>query len=228
MTAQLLARRTSAAGELQRRSGRGDAVRIVDSLADGLKLLAEELFLRIDRDVEDRFGMDSMMMPPKGAAEGQALRAKSLIDIYSVVTAAAEATDRQYVKDEDGWLAPWLLALRLEDSRQPAIQDQVQAYRALGDEERRRAFVSTLERRLPHATRAPLVLYRLYPLAVRVVVAVAFGDHLRAGELRNQQTSLLPVIADCHDCHGRPLDNGDGCHTCGNPLWNFEWLCAAD
>ena len=75
---------------------------------------------------------------------------------------------------------------------------------------------------------APLVIYRLLPLGVRIIVAVAFGDHLRAGETRNEQTALLPVIADCHECHGRPLDNGERCHRCSNPLWGFDWLTAAD
>jgi hypothetical protein len=229
MTAQLLARREGAAAELQRRTGRGDAARIVDSLADGLKLLAEEFFVRIDRDVEDRFAMDSMLISPTGAAEVRAaLRVKSLIDVFSIVVGSEEAVDRRYVDDQQRWLEPWLLSLRLEDARLPAVGEQVQAYRSMPVDERRRAFASGVERQLPRATRAPLVLYRLYPLAVRMVVAIAFGDHLRAGELRNEQTLLLPEIADCHDCHGRPLDNGERCATCGNPLWSFDWLNAAD
>ena len=81
-----------------------------------------------------------------------------------------------------------------------------------------------LLKELPRARHIRLVLFRLYPLAVRIVTDVAFGDHFRANELRNQQLALLPAIADCHECHGKTLDNGEKCRTCGNPVWLYEWL----
>ena len=69
--------------------------------------------------------------------------------------------------------------------------------------------------------RGPLGPYRL-------AVAVAFNDPLRAAELRSEQVNLLPAIEDCLHCHGRPLETGDVCSECGNPLWNLDWLLSAD
>ena len=40
----------------------------------------------------------------------------------------------------------------------------------------RLALETALERVLPQASHVPLVLYRLYPLAIEIVTAVAFGD----------------------------------------------------
>jgi len=85
-------------------------------------------------------------------------------------------------------------------------------------------FVSVLQRAIPESARAPLVLFRLYPRAVRILAAVAFGDPLRAQELRAEQIGFLPAISDCHECHGRVMDNEDICRCCGNPLWNFAFL----
>jgi hypothetical protein len=89
-------------------------------------------------------------------------------------------------------------------------------------------FSSALERALPEARKAPLVIYRLYPRAVRIATAIAFGDALRAQEIRSEQISFLPIIADCHHCHGAPLENGESCVDCGNPLWKIKWLNTTD
>ena len=96
----------------------------------------------------------------------------------------------------------------------------------MDEDELRLGFSRNLENVFPEARLAPLILYRLFPLSVRIVTAVAFGHHLDAAELRNRQAFWLPAITDCHDCHGRPLDNGDECVVCGNPLWTYQWLCA--
>jgi dTDP-4-amino-4,6-dideoxygalactose transaminase len=103
-----------------------------------------------------------------------------------------------------------------------------QAYDHLTDGERRRMFASHVEQALPEATSAPLVVYRLYPRAVRIATALAFGDRLRASDIRNEQIAYLPVIADCHECHGVTLDNGEVCKQCGNPLWKLNWMNATD
>ena len=81
-----------------------------------------------------------------------------------------------------------------------------------------------MEETLREARHAPLVLYQLFPLAVRAVAALAFGDHLRGGEIRNKQASLLPAITYCRNCHGRLMEVDETCRECGNPLWTIRWL----
>lgn len=205
------------------------AADVVASLCDGLDLLADLLFTRIDRDVEQNFSLDSMLMPASTSGEVKASsRVRRQIDIYSAVVAAEEATRAGYIEADAETIIRWFAMLRLSEQDDPTVRRRVEKYRALESQEQPRQFASTLERRMPHATNAPLVVYRLYPLAVGIVVAVAFGDHLRAGELRNRQAALLPVISDCNVCHGRPLDNGEACPACGNPLWLYDWLCDVD
>jgi hypothetical protein len=103
---------------------------------------------------------------------------------------------------------------------------RIRHYLAMSDDELRLSFSRNLETVFPEARLAPLILYRLFPLSVRIVAAIAFGNHLDAAELRNRQTLWLAAIGDCHECHGRPLDNGDQCAVCGNPIWSYHWLCA--
>jgi len=233
MTTPYLQRRSAASSELRRHRGEINSEAAVESLCSGLDLLNELLFNRIDRDVEQNFDMDSMMMPPSARGELKAsARVRTLIDVYSAVVAAEEIVDRRYTSegDQEGadWVFAWVLRLRLEHPDDPSIANRVARYRELPPDERRLQFASSLERRMPHAMQAPLVTYRLYPLGVRIVAATAFGDHARAEELRNQQTALLPVISDCHECHGRPLENGRRCGKCSNPLWSYDWLTTAD
>jgi len=72
------------------------------------------------------------------------------------------------------------------------------------------------------------VLFRLVPLAVQIVTALAFGDRDAASQLRKQQRTILPAIADCHECRGKVLPCDRQCPTCGNPLWKYQWLVAVD
>lgn len=227
MTTTLL-QRTAAVATLQERCPHLEAERVVVSLSDGLKLLGDLFFARVGHDVEEQGNLDSMLMPAGAASEMRtALRVHTLIDVYSCVEATHEAQS-EVISNSDSWFEPWLLGLRLPANELNAISEYRDLF-AVGDEEhRRRAFASALERRMPQATRAPLVVYRLYPLAVRVAVAVALGDHWRARQIRSEQIQVLPFIADCHHCHGQPLDNGETCAHCGNPLWKHEWLSAAD
>lgn len=71
-------------------------------------------------------------------------------------------------------------------------------------------------------------MFRLFPLAVGIITAIAFGDLDTAKELRKHQVSLLPAIADCNRCRGRVLANEEICPVCSNPLWGYNWLTAAD
>ncbi len=125
-------------------------------------------------------------------------------------------------------LADWLLQLRLGNEIPPAVLHRLEGYCKRTSDEQRLMFASIIERTVPEALKVPLVIYRLYPQAVRIVLAISFGDTLRAAELRNSQIALLPAIDDCHDCHGRPLPSGESCPACGNPLWKINWLSAAD
>ena len=228
MAGTQLERRSAAVGALSERRADLDANNTVVSLCDGLDLIVDLFFSRIDRDVELNFGMDSMVMPPSTAGEVKASRrARTLIEVYSHVVAGEEAKDQQYINDA-AWFENWLTGLRCDAPLDDSMRQRADRYRNMQPAERRLKFASSLERRLPQATHAPLVLYRLFPLAVRMAVAIAFGDNLRAGELRNKQTGFLPIIADCHECHGHPLDNGDRCSTCGSPIWSYDWLTAAD
>jgi hypothetical protein len=226
MSMHLAAQRTAAVAKFHERCPHLDAEHVVASLSDGLKLLTDLFYARVGHDVEEQGGLDSMFMPAGAAAELRtALRVHALIDVYTCVEAATEATG-QAVSNADGWLERCLLQLRAGDAE--TTREYFDLFAHEDEEHRRRAFASSLERRMPQATAAPLVLYRLYPLAARLTMAVALGDHWRARELRTAQIKLLPFIADCHDCHGQPLDNGESCQHCGNPLWKHEWLTAAD
>jgi hypothetical protein len=228
MTTQLAEQRTAALAAFHQHCPQLNAERFVASLTDGLKLLSDLFFERVGHDVEEHGSLDSMLMPAGVSAELRtALRVHTLIDVYSCVEAAA-AAPKQIAGEGDDWFELWLLQLRLPTADSESLREYRALFEHRDEEHRRRAFASTLERRMPQATRAPLVLYRLYPLAVRVALAVALGDHWSARQLRDEQIKILPFIADCHHCHGHPLDNGETCVHCGNPLWKHQWLSAAD
>ena len=73
---------------------------------------------------------------------------------------------------------------------------------------------------------------RIFAASVRAAQGRAFQDslgHICAaqvdiGQIRAEQIRFLPAIGDCHECHGRVLDNEEICRCCGNPVWNFTWL----
>lgn len=201
---------------------RFDGEQIVASLNHGLTTLRNLLYQRIHEDVEHHLGPDSMLMPL--SVLDCEKRAKVEIEVFAVIEASLEAHGRKYVGDRD-WFSGWLAQLRLGDYGLDAqIAKRFDRYKAGNVNDRRLLFSSLLESAVPEATRAPLVLYRLFPLAAGIVTSVAFNDSLNATELRNKQAAWLPGITDCNDCHGRPLDNGERCGTCGNPVWNFRWL----
>ena len=106
------------------------------------------------------------------------------------------------------------------------LEQRVANYVSRSSDQRRRTFISALERVFPEANHAPLVLYKLLPLAVAICTSVAFGDSATAQAARDEQKQLLPVISDCSRCRGRLLENGEKCAHCGNPLWTFAWLTA--
>jgi hypothetical protein len=204
---ECLARREAAAVELQEQEPDLSAEQVTHSLVYGLNTLRNLLFQRIHEDVEANYGHDSMLLPI--SVEASERVAKCEIETYQIAVTALTIQERGFLRSDVKWFVKWLAELRL-----------------MSEDAQRLDFSRHLETVFPEASRAPLILYRLFPLSIRIVSAVAFGHHLEAAELRNRQTFWLPAIGDCHDCHGRPLDNGEQCPVCGNPIWTYHWLCA--
>ncbi len=219
-------RRETAGGELNQHLRRDDGYRVASSLSDGLTTLRTLFFTRIHEDVEAKIGTDSMLMPVSPIKSERAAHAE--IELFYIAESICHATARNYVADRD-WFASWLCRMRLgENCDLPQVKRRMTRYLDEDADARRLTFSAYLERTYPEARRAPLVLYRLIPLAVGIVTAVAFGHPLDANELRNQQAFWLPSIHDCHECYGAVLDNAEKCRTCGNPIWMYRWLTAAD
>jgi hypothetical protein len=221
-----LAQRTAAAAELREYLVELSAEQVTHSLTYGLNTLRNLLFQRIHLDVEANFGLDSMLMP--ASVEESERLAKAEIDAYQIAITTLAVRDGKYASCEPQWFVKWLGELRLgADLKDSKWRRRIRHYAgATSEDEQRLLFSRSLETVFPEARRAPLILFRLFPLSVRIVAAIAFGHHLDAAELRNKQTLWLSAIADCHDCHGRALDNGEQCAVCGNPVWKYHWLCA--
>ena len=156
--------------------------------------------------------------------EAQTLAARVEIEVYSTIVDDEEVRQGRYLKRPDDWFLDWLFQLRLPSDYRSLFERRVEFYRSPSAEDRRLKFLSVLQRAVPESTRTPLVLFRLFPRAVRIAAAVAFGDPLRAQELRAEQCSFLPAVGDCVECHGRVLENDEICRACGNPVWEFGWL----
>lgn len=226
VTEERCRRRDAASDSLAAISHRADSAQIVVRLDDGLSLLRNRLYTRLQADVARNFGKDSMLAPlseplteqqAKGEIEAF-LVAEVLDELASAGVLPRVAQDRQ-----------WLLDLRLADRQdRAALETRVDDYFRLVTRSRQLEFSDRLERLVREARLAPLVLYQLFPLAVRAIAALAFGDHLRAGELRNRQATLLPAITDCRRCHGRLMEVDETCRECGNPLWTIRWMTQAD
>ncbi len=217
-------RRGSAAATFGIHENRGDALRVINSLCDGLDLLRESFYARVHLDVENIIGADSMMIPLSAIHTEEVTLTE--IDAYLVSETVAEIRTAKYVADDE-WFCRWLRDLRLTGapSDRP-IDERLTTYLSKQPDDRRRTFSLTLERTFPEARRSPLIVYRLLPLAATIVASLAFGDIPRAEAARRRQTSWLPHISDCHECHGRLMENGEKCPQCGNPFWNFDWLTA--
>ena len=223
---QQLHRRASAAIELQGHCPDLDSQRIVDSLSAGLTHLRDLLMVRGRDDVERKYGTDSMHGTSLASMERKSRHAKIEIEAYSCIVIDDEVAQSEYINDRGEWFLDWIFRLRLGEGSRSIMEERAGYYQSQTIEERRQKFVSVLQRSMPETVRAPLVLFRLFPRSVRILAGVAFGDPLRAQELRAEQASLLPAIAECHECHGRVLDNDEICRCCSNPVWNFAWLQA--
>lgn len=203
------------------------AASVVDSLASGLTLLRDLLTTRLHEDVEVQFGFDSMVAPlSPSLGIKQIQRASAEIDSYATVVVDDEVSRGEYIDVSGAWFLDWLIQLPLGDDWQLARSELADPYRGLSDNARRLRFASNLRQAVPESVKAPPVLFLLFPLAVRIVAAAAFGDAQRTQTVRAEQIALLPAIGDCPDCYGRVLGNGERCTSCGNPLWTFDCLRA--
>jgi hypothetical protein len=219
-------RRTAFSEEFQRHENRKDGLQMVTSLDAGLLVLRDLLYGRLHYDVEQIVGTDSMLIPLSEAKTQRATKVQ--IEIYQVVESAWAVQERQYVSSTD-WYLDWLTRFRLgEMAAKEKIRSEIATYRGMNPRGRQLAFTDVLMRVLPESRKAPMVLFQLVPLAIQIATALAFGDDPAAAELRRQQRSILPSIADCPACHGAVLNNADLCDTCSNPLWTYKWLTVAD
>jgi hypothetical protein len=215
------------AEEFDRRTGRTDGLRVASGLTAGLTLLRRLLYLRLHEDVERIVGRDSMLMPV--SEKKVEVATKIEIELYQIAESAAAARESGYLPAADDWFRDWLVRLRLGQSPvEPRVQERVADYLAKTPDARRLAFSTVLARTLAESRRAPLVLFHLFPLSVRIATALAFGDAQAASEARSEQVVLLPAIGDCRQCRGRVLEGGEQCPGCGNPLWKSECLTATD
>ena len=219
-------RRAAAADALATLSRRPDPLQIVARLDDGLSLLRNLLYTRLQTDVQRFFGKDSMTMPLSESLTEHQVKGET--EAYLVAEVWDELASAG-ILPPPGHHHQWLLELRLADRQDRAAQEaRAGQYFQLAGRDRQLEFSDRLEKLLREARLVPLVLYQLFPLAARAACALAFGDHLRGGEIRNRQASLLPAITYCRNCHGRLLEVDESCRECGNPVWTIRWMTQAD
>ncbi len=213
--------------DFNRRGNREDGAQVVASLDASLSVVRDLMYERMHADVERVLGKDSMLIPLSELETQQ--QAETAIELFQIAESACIVRDAGYVGAGAQWYANWLAQMRLgQGAVEPDNARQLAAYLAMTDNDRRLAFSDVLFKVLPESRQAPLVLFRLAPLAARIATADAFGDRKRATKIRKMQKTLLPGISDCRECHGDILDGGEVCEVCGNPLWSFEWLTTTD
>jgi hypothetical protein len=219
-------RRGAAVEKLSVLSRRPDAPQIVARLDDGLALLRNLLYTRLQADVERDFGRDSMLMPLSHAVTEH--NVKGEIEAFmaaEVMEELVESAGLPLPAENQQWLSELRLASRQD---RPALEALADHYLLLGARDRQLEFSDMLEELIREARLVPLVLYQLFPLAVRGIAALALGNHLRGAEIRGRQASLLPAITYCRRCHGGLLEVDETCRECGNPVWTIRWMTQAD
>jgi len=216
----------AAAAEFNRLSKRSDGARVVVSLDEGLSVLRSALLTRIHGEVEQRLGVDSMLMPLSELRTRQQSDLET--DLYQVAECTIAERESGYLPGADAWFPGWLTRLRFAFCPDETHAARVAEYLALSADERRLRFSDVLAHVVPESRRAPLVLFRLFPPAVQIVAQMAFEDRQAAAQTRARQRMELPAISDCPACRGRVLDNGQQCADCGNPLWKSHMLTRAD
>ncbi|MBN1394940.1 MAG: hypothetical protein JW959_07950 [Pirellulales bacterium] len=215
---------SAAAAEFNRRTGRETGRSTAEKIDRRLTLLQDLLYTRLHGDVQENVGVDSMLMPVSELKTQ--LAAKTEMAVYQTAEARAAAEEIGIDAKPDDWFTRWLLRLLLGDSIDDDALARLAEYGSLQARERLLAFTDVMARVLPESRRAPLVLFNLYPLSIRIAVSIALGDRVRAAQLRKEQVDLQPALADCTVCRGQLLATGKQCRQCGNPVWKYEWLVA--
>ena len=166
------------AARLNGSGGRNDGDGVAGSLFHGLRVLREAFYLRIRQDVERVIGKDSFLMP---VSEMQTRRRTPReIEAFQVPESVAAARQSGYLGERADWYLLWLLRLRLgEQPAGPHVLERCLDYASRSDDQRRLEFSDALVRILPESRKAPLVLFRLYPLALRIVTAGALRTAIR-------------------------------------------------
>lgn len=218
-------RRAVAIAELSAVTTNPDTETVVRSLIHGLDQIRDLFLQRTHEDIERTMTMDSMQFPASIRQEvKQHENALREIEIFSCLMANDEFTSEHYLECEPDWFLNWLLKLHVGGEHASFVQSRIEDYRAPSTMARRQKFMSHLQQAIPESFRAPLVLFRMFPRASKIVVAVAFGNTQRAHRLRKEQHEILPAIRDCSVCKGQVLENGEKCRVCSNPIWGFQWL----
>ncbi len=215
-----------AATQFDQHQGGSDGTRVADHLAKNLTALRESLFRRVltpDKSIP----LDSMLLPVSKLKAQQ--HGAEEVEAFMIAESADAVRVLQLVKKAEPWYADWLTAMRL-DSWNPLgnVPERIAGYLKQSSDERRLQFSNLLVETIPETRRAPLVLFRLLPMAVHLATVQAFGISEAARKIRAEQIKILPSIAYCQKCHGELLPDGEECSTCGNPLWNKQWLCEVD
>ena len=227
VTEERTRRRAEAAQALAIQSPSSDVAQIVARLDDGLTLLRNLLYTRLQADVERSFGVDSMIVPLSQARTEHATKGE--IEAFLIAEVLDEINQAGVLPAPVDWLRPWLLDLRLSGKQdRPHITQRASQYAQHEPRERYLEFSDALERALAEARHAPIILYQLFPLAVRAATDLALGEHVRAAEFRARQVALLPPISYCRACRGRLMEVDENCRECGNPVWTIRWLSQSD
>ncbi len=210
-----------------RLAGRDDGQQVTTGLDAGLSVLRDLIYGRMHFDVERVVGADSMLMP---LSEMRTQRdTQTQIDVLQVAESAFAVAQFGYLGPDAVWYVDWLTKLRLSKADVGSeLTQEITTYAQMTPDARRLAGMDSLNKVLPESRNAPLVLFRLMPLAVQIATALSFNDQATAAEIRSRQISLLPAITECHECRGAVLENGDICKVCNSPMWKYEWLTAAD
>jgi hypothetical protein len=215
------------ADEFNRHLRRADGEQVAGSLVLGLSVARDLLYYRVHQEVESVVGRDSMLMPVSEAKSR--IRTEAEIAVYQAAEAAGAVRSYRYAGGDGDWPVRWMARLALDDRGvEPSTWERVDRYLRLDPRARQLAFADELARILPESRQAPLVLFRLVPMAVQIVVAAAFSDRKEAERLRAGQKAEVPGIAGCPQCQGKVLDNGQSCAKCGNPVWKYQWLTEAE
>ena len=159
------AKYVKAAAAFDHHEGGGRGAAVAAGLDAGLTLLKETLYLRLHHDVERQIGLDSMLMPVSEMRSAAAT--KHEIELFQVAQTAAMTQQHAYVTEPGDWFLKWMIQLRLETSQpDAAVMARLDEYLSQTGDRRAKAFSNVLAKTLPESRRAPLVLFRLYPLAV--------------------------------------------------------------